>query len=119
MHVVQPAVGDLNEARDAAAQIEQGVHLHFRLGRTKVRPRKQRQAQIDGGRVESVDRGVEVSGGGGTSWGCYGTFPLARPHPRESGALASVKICVDHVIQPMFLSSIYRNPVRSKCKARV
>jgi len=42
VNVVQLAVRDVDEARDVAAQIEQGVHLHRRLGSAKVRPRKQR-----------------------------------------------------------------------------
>jgi hypothetical protein len=28
MHIVHLAVGDVDEARDVAAQIKQGVHLH-------------------------------------------------------------------------------------------
>jgi hypothetical protein len=60
VNVVQLAVRDMDEARDAAAQIEQGVHLYRRLGGAKVRPRKQREAQIDGGRIQSIDRVVQV-----------------------------------------------------------
>src|SRR5882757_1792016 len=56
VNVVQLAVRDVDEARDIAAQIEQGVHLHRRLGGAKVRPWKQRQAQVDGSGVQSVDR---------------------------------------------------------------
>ena len=52
--VVQLAVGDMDEARDVAAQIEQRVHLDRCLGRAKRCPRKQRQAQIDGGGVERI-----------------------------------------------------------------
>jgi hypothetical protein len=37
-------------------QIEQGVHLHRRFGRPEMRPRKGRQAQVDGRRIQSVDR---------------------------------------------------------------
>src|SRR5260370_37090392 len=55
VNVVQLAVRDVDEARDVAAQIEQGVHLHRRLGGAKMRPWKQRQAQVDGGGVQSVD----------------------------------------------------------------
>ena len=54
MNVVQFTLGDVDETRDAPAQIKQGVHLHRRLGGAKVRPRKQRQAQIDGDRVQSM-----------------------------------------------------------------
>ena len=55
MDVVQLAVRDVDEARDAAPQIEQRVHLHRRLGGAKVRPRKHRQAQVDGGRIQRID----------------------------------------------------------------
>ena len=50
------AVGDVDEARNVAAQVEQRTHLHRRLGGTKQRPRKQRQTQID-------SRGVQCVGG--------------------------------------------------------
>jgi hypothetical protein len=50
----------LDEARDVAAQIEQRVHLHRRLGGAKVRPWKQRQAQVDGGGVQSIDRVAQL-----------------------------------------------------------
>ncbi len=70
--IVQLAVGDVDEARNAAAQIQQRVHLHRRLGRAEVRPREHRQAQVDGRGVQRVDRvgqfqaqvfaGVELSG---------------------------------------------------------
>ena len=56
MNIVQLAVRDVDEARDVTTQIEQGVHLHSRLRGTKARPWKQRQAQVDGGGVQSVDR---------------------------------------------------------------
>src|SRR5215204_1105004 len=56
VNVLQLAVRDVDEARDVAAQIEQRVHLYRRLGGAKVRPWKQRQAQVDGGRVQSIDR---------------------------------------------------------------
>ena len=55
------AVADENERRDIAAQIEQGVHLHRRLSRSKRRPRKHRQAQIDSGRVQRIDGIIELN----------------------------------------------------------
>ena len=45
--VVQPSVGDVNEARDGTAQIEQRMHLHCGLGGAERRPRENRQAKID------------------------------------------------------------------------
>jgi len=56
MHVGQFAVRHVNEARDVAAQVEQGVHLHRRLGGAEMSPRKDRQAQVDGCRIQGVDR---------------------------------------------------------------
>jgi hypothetical protein len=52
--IAQLAVGDMDEARDVAAQVEQRVHLHRRLGGAKQCPWKQRQAQVDGGGVQRV-----------------------------------------------------------------
>jgi hypothetical protein len=49
------AIADTNERRDIASQVQQRVQLDRRLGRTERRPRKHRQAQIDGGRIESID----------------------------------------------------------------
>jgi len=54
------AVADMDEGRDVAAQIEQRVQFDRRLGRAEWRPRKHRQAQIDGGRVQCVDRFLQV-----------------------------------------------------------
>ena len=56
MNVVQLAIRDVDEARNAAPQVEQGVHLHRRLGGAEVRPREDRQAQVDGRRIQRVDR---------------------------------------------------------------
>jgi hypothetical protein len=54
------AVGDVNEAGDVAAQIEQGVQLDGSLGRAKRRPGEHRQAQVDGGGIERVDRRIQI-----------------------------------------------------------
>ena len=54
--VVELAVADVQESRDIPAQVEQGVELDRRFGRSKRCPWEQRQAQIDGRRVERVDR---------------------------------------------------------------
>jgi hypothetical protein len=50
------AVRNMQEARDISAQIQQRMHLHRRLGRPEVRPGKDRQAQVDGRRIQRVDR---------------------------------------------------------------
>ena len=56
LDIAQLAVRDVDETDDVASQIEQRKHLHRRLARTKQRPRKDRQAQIDGFRVQRVSR---------------------------------------------------------------
>ncbi len=60
MDVVQFAVRDVDQARDAAPQVEQGMHLHRRLGGAEMCPRKNRQAQIDGRRIQRVDGLAQV-----------------------------------------------------------
>ena len=54
------AVRNMDKAGDRTAQIEQRVHLHGRFGRTKIGPRKQRQAQIDRRAIESINRIGEI-----------------------------------------------------------
>ena len=48
------AVADVNESGDVAAQVQQRMHLDGGLGATKVRPRKDAQAEVDGGGIERV-----------------------------------------------------------------
>jgi len=60
VHVVQLAVRDVDEGWNAAPQVEQGMHLHRRLGRAEMRPGKDRQAQVDGRRVERVHGFVKI-----------------------------------------------------------
>lgn len=55
VHIVQLAVGYGDKAWDIATQIEQGVHLDRGLGGAEMRPRKDRQAKVDGGGIQSVD----------------------------------------------------------------
>ena len=57
--IMQLAVGDVDESRYAAAQIKQCVQLHRRLGAAESRPRKKRQAQINGGRVKRMHGAVQ------------------------------------------------------------
>ncbi len=56
VHVVQLAIADMDETGDVAPQIEQRVQFDGGLGLTKRRPVKDRQAQIDGGRIQCVNR---------------------------------------------------------------
>src|ERR1700730_16459712 len=44
----------MDKTGDRPSQIEKRVHFDRRLGRTKIRPRKQRKAQIDRRAVERV-----------------------------------------------------------------
>lgn len=44
----------MDETGNAAAQVEQCVHLYRGLGRSKVCPRKYRQTQIDSRRIEGI-----------------------------------------------------------------
>ncbi len=55
--LVQLAVA---EGRDVAAQIEQRVQFDRCLGRSKWRPGKHRQAQVDGGGIQGIDRLLQV-----------------------------------------------------------
>src|ERR1022692_3683190 len=58
--VVQFSVGNANKGGDIAVQVQQGVHLHGGLVLPEFRPRKKCQAQVDGGRVQSIQALVEV-----------------------------------------------------------
>ena len=54
------AVGKMYEAWDGAPQIQQGMQLDGCFGRTERRPWVDRQAQVDGGGVEGVNRCIQV-----------------------------------------------------------
>ena len=58
--VMELAVGNVNECRDMTTEIEQRMKLDRRLGFAKMGPREQRQAQINGGGVQSIDRVGDV-----------------------------------------------------------
>ena len=49
VHIMHITAGDADKRGNVAVQIQQGVHLYGGLAPAKLRPRKQRQAQIDGG----------------------------------------------------------------------
>ena len=59
--VVHLAVGNANERGDVAVQVKQRVHLHRGFALAEFGPRKQCQAQIDGGRIERVQALIEVN----------------------------------------------------------
>ena len=58
--VVPAAVADMNEARDIAPQIQQGMQFDGGLRAHEGRPWKDREAEVDGGRIEGVDGLVEI-----------------------------------------------------------
>ena len=52
-------VGNVHQDWQGSAQIELGVNLDGRLARAEARPRENRQAKIDRGRVDRVNRGLQ------------------------------------------------------------
>jgi len=53
--IVQLAIGDVDEARDGPAEVEQRMQFGGRLGRAKRRPGKQGQAEVDGRGIQGID----------------------------------------------------------------
>ena len=58
--VVQLSVGNLNKSGDWAPHIQEGMQFDGGLPRPKPRPRKHRQAKIDGRGIESVHGVVKI-----------------------------------------------------------
>ncbi len=59
-YIVHLAVADVDETRDIAVQIEQRMQLDGSLLGSKRCPCKHRKAQIDSGRIQRVDSGLQV-----------------------------------------------------------
>ena len=57
---MQFSLRNLNECRDRATQVEQGVHLDGSLLGSKPGPREHRQAEVDGGGVQGIHGVVEI-----------------------------------------------------------
>jgi hypothetical protein len=57
---VHLAVGDVDEAWDVAAQVQQRMQLERSLGATGRRPREEREAQIDGRGIQRMGRVREL-----------------------------------------------------------
>ena len=53
--IVELAVRDMNESRDVAPQTEERMEFDRPFALAKTRPGKERQAQVDRGRVEGID----------------------------------------------------------------
>jgi hypothetical protein len=60
--LVRLAVHDVDEGGNIAAQVQQRMQAHRRLGAAKRCPRKHRQTQIDGRGIEGIDRGIQFDG---------------------------------------------------------
>jgi hypothetical protein len=58
--LVHLAIADVNEGRNRASEVQQGVQLDGCLGFAKRRPVERAQAQIDGGGIQCVDRVLEI-----------------------------------------------------------
>ena len=61
MDIVHLAIGNMDECWDIAMQVEQRVHLDGGLVPAEFGPGKQREAEIDGGRIERVEAGIEIN----------------------------------------------------------
>src|SRR5205823_12165294 len=62
--VMHFAVGNADKRGDIAMEVEQRVHLHGAFVATELRPRKQRQAEIDRGGIQCVHAVVEIHADG-------------------------------------------------------
>jgi len=60
VHVVDLPVGDADEHRDGAVQVDYRMQLDGRLGSAKLRPREERQAKIDGRGIQRVNHLLDV-----------------------------------------------------------
>ena len=58
--VVALSLGDLDDGGDRTPQVQQGMQFDSPLALAKVGPGKQAQAQVDGGRVEGIDRLLQL-----------------------------------------------------------
>jgi len=58
--VMHLAIGNANERRNVAAQVQQRVHLDGSFASPEPGPRKQRQTQIDGCRIQSIQALLKI-----------------------------------------------------------
>ena len=56
VHIVSSTIGYVNERRNRAFYIHKSMKLNSSLMLAKFSPREQRQTQIDGGRIQGIDR---------------------------------------------------------------
>ena len=113
---VRPAIGDVNETGDVAAQVQQRMQLDGRLGCAKRCPGEHRQAQIDGAGIEGVDRGIEFQskrllGVQGTRQANQMLGEVGVDLPRPCGVRVGQRVARNslatksHVIKPMGLGT--------------
>src|SRR6266852_5685604 len=60
VHIMHIPTGDADKCGNVAVQVQQSVHLDGGLAPAKLGPRKQRQAQVDGGRIQSVQTLLQI-----------------------------------------------------------
>src|SRR5271165_5552731 len=53
-------IGNTNKRWNVAAQIQQGMHLHRSFALPEASPRKQFQAEIDGGRIQGIQALLQI-----------------------------------------------------------
>src|SRR5207302_4588910 len=58
-HIVRTAVGNVDEGGNAAAQVEERMHLHGAARALKGSPGTKRKADVNGRRIQGVDCIVE------------------------------------------------------------
>src|SRR5258708_1673355 len=60
VQIVALSAGDIDEGGNGAVNIDQGMKLYGRLGFSEFGPGEERQAEINGGRVKSVNSRIEI-----------------------------------------------------------
>lgn len=60
--VMQKPLGDMDKRGNGAAKVHESVELDGSFFSTKARPGEKLQAQVDGGRIEGVDRFLQIGG---------------------------------------------------------
>lgn len=74
IHIVNFTVGYVDECRNGSAQIDQGVQLYSGLGSAELGPREQFQTEVNGRRVQCVNRLSQIGDSRifGVKFACFG-----------------------------------------------
>ena len=59
-HVVLARSRDMDTGRNRSSQVDLSMHFDARLGLTEIGPRKESQGKIDSGRIQRIDRVVQI-----------------------------------------------------------